>query len=136
MANLPLIVRRLSAPICGLALTWFVTRIPGEYAYASVWLMPTVAAFFAFATWFAFAYRGMDQWMASARKPLGSDQQRSEYPYMATICDFAGRVCIGVGVLSALIQKIYSPTHCSWELPLAVGLGISIGANALAKVKI
>ena len=55
---------------------------------------------------------------------------------MATVFDAVGRVCIGVGILSAFIQTIYNPTHCSWELPLAVGLGLLIGANAMAKLKI
>jgi hypothetical protein len=45
MVNMPSIVRLLSASLSGLALTWFVIHIPGEYAYASVWLMPTVAGY-------------------------------------------------------------------------------------------
>jgi hypothetical protein len=61
MVNMPSIVRRLSAPLSGLALTWVVIQISAEYAYASVWLMPTVAAFFAFATWFVSMYHDMAQ---------------------------------------------------------------------------
>ena len=64
MATMPSIVRRLSEIISGLAVTSLVIQIPGEYAYASVWLMPTVAAFFASATWFALAYRSMEPSLA------------------------------------------------------------------------
>ena len=133
---MPSVVRRLSAAISGLALTWFVIRIPGEYAYASAWLMPTVAAFSALATWFAFAYRGMDQGIASARKPPDADHQRFEHLSMADVFDSVGGICIGVGVLSVFIQANYSPNHCSWELPLAIGAGILIGAKALAKISV
>jgi hypothetical protein len=59
MATVPPIVRRLSAALSAAALTWLVIRIPGEYVYASVWLMPTVAAFFACATGFVMMCRGM-----------------------------------------------------------------------------
>jgi hypothetical protein len=131
MVNTLSIVRHFSASLSGLTLTWFVIHIPGEYSYASVWLMPTVAAFFAFAEWFVFMCRGMDQRMTSVRKPAGPHQQRSEYLSMASRFDSVGRVCIGAGVLSALIQAISSPTHCSWELPFAMGSGILIGVKVL-----
>lgn len=130
------IVRRLSAPISGLALTWFVVRMPGEYAYASVWLMPTLAAFFAFATWFAFAYRSMAPRMALAWKVHGPDQQRHATPGMADVFDSVAWVCMGVGILSALIQTVFSPTHCSWEMPFAVGVGIFVGVKALRKISV
>lgn len=136
MVNTASMVRRLSASVFGLALTWLVIRVPGEYAYASVWLMPTVAAFFAFATWFALAYRSMDPSMVLVGKPHGPDQQRSGRLCMATVFDSVGRACIGAGVLSAMIQVISNPTHCSWELPFAMGVGILIGAKGLGKVAV
>lgn len=136
MVNGPLIVRRLSASFSGLALTWVVIHIPGEYAYASVWLMPTIAAFFALATWFVFAYRGMDPWMTWAWKSPGTDRQRSEHSYMDGGFDSVGKVCIGVGILSALIQTMSSPTHCSWEFPLAMGIGILVGAKGFKKMAV
>src|ERR1700744_6627414 len=92
------IVRRLSAPISGLALTWFVVRMPGEYAYASVWLMPTLAAFFAFATLFAFAYPSMASRMALAWKVHCPDQQRHETPGMAHGVDAGVGRGMGVGI--------------------------------------
>lgn len=136
MVNTSSIIRRLSAPISGLALTWVVIRIPGEYAYASAWLMPTLAAFFAFATWFAFAYRSMDPWMALAWKSDGPDQQRYEPSGMAAVFDSVARVCLGAGILSALIQTVSSPTHCSWEIPFAMGVGILVGVKALRKISV
>ncbi len=132
MGNMPALVRRLPAPLSGLALTWLVIRIPGEYAYASAWLMPTVAAFFAFATEFVFMYRSM----ARARKPQSSDQRRPESQCMAGALDVVGHVCIGAGILSALIQVTSSPTHCSWELSLAMGIGISVGAKVWRKMPV
>jgi hypothetical protein len=134
MVSIPSIVRRLLASFSGIALTWFVVHIPGEYAYASVWLVPTVAAFFAFATWFALAYRGMHPSMALVGKSDDSDQQRSGHLCMAAVFDSLGRLCIGAGILSALIQTISNPTHCSWEFPFAMGVGILIGAKALGKI--
>lgn len=130
MGNMPAIVWRLPALLSGLALTWLVIRVPGEYAYASVWLIPTVAACFAFATWFVLMYRGM----AQDGKPHGSCQRRSKPLCMADALDAVGHVCIGVGILSALIQAASSPTHCSWELPLAIGVGISAGAKVWRKM--
>ena len=55
---------------------------------------------------------------------------------MATVFDSVGRACIGAGVLSAMIQVISNPTHCSWELPFAMGVGILIGAKGLGKVAV
>ena len=137
MANILSIARRrLSAAVCGLAVTSLVIHIPGEYAYASVWLMPTIAAFFASATWFALAYRNMGPSLAFVGKPSGPDQQRSDHLGMAAVFGSIGRVCIGAGALSALIQTLTSPTHCSWEFPVAMGAGILIGAKALAKVPV
>jgi hypothetical protein len=136
MVNIPSIVRHLFSSSSGLALTWLVVHIPGEYAYASVWLIPTVAAFFALATWFVLAYRDMDPSMALFGKPHGSDSQRSEHLGMASVFDSFGRVCIGAGVLSALIQTVFNPTHCSWEFPFALGIGILIGAKALGKIPV
>ncbi|HMH69189.1 MAG TPA: hypothetical protein VK519_14855 [Pinirhizobacter sp.] len=136
MVDVSSTVRRLSAPVSGLALTWFVIHIPGEYAYASVWLMPTVASFFAFAAWFALAYRGMDPSNALAGKPSGSDQRWPGHLGMATMFDSIGKACIGAGCLSALIQILTSPTHCSWEFPVAMGVGILIGAKVLAKIPV
>jgi hypothetical protein len=136
MTNMSLIVRCLFAALSGLALTWLVIRIPGEYAYASVWLMPTVAAFFACATGFVIMYRSMQPRMALAGKPFGSVQQTSDDLRMAGAFNSVGRVCIGTGVLSAVIQTIVSPTHCSWELPFAVGVGILAGVKALRKLSV
>jgi hypothetical protein len=133
MVNMPLIVRRLSASLLGLAMTWFVIHIPGEYAYASVWLMPSVAAFFAVATWFAFMYRGMAQGMASALNP-GDVKRRSYHLDMDQVFEFGGSVCIGAGVLSAMIQAASSPAHCSWELSFAMGIGILVGVKALRRM--
>lgn len=130
MGNMPAIVRRLPAPLSGLALTWLVIRIPGEYAHASVWLMPTVAACLVFATWFVLMYHGM----AQSGKPNDSGQRRSKPLCMADALDAVGHVCIGAGILSALIQAISSPTHCSWELSLAMGVGISAGAKVWRKM--
>ncbi|MFK2932398.1 hypothetical protein ISP14_16565 [Dyella agri] len=130
MGNMPVIVKRLPALLSGLALTWLVIRIPGEYAHASVWLMPTVAACFAFATWFVLMYRDM----AQALKPNGSGQRQSRPLCMADALDAVGHVCIGAGILSALIQAISSPAHCSWQLPLAMGVGISAGAKVWQKM--
>jgi len=136
VASIRSIVRRLPATVSGLAVTSLVIEIPGEYTYASVWLMPTVAAFFASATWFALAYRSMEPSLAFVGKPSGADQPRSGHPGMAAAFDSIGRVCIGAGALSALIQILATPTHCSWEFPVAMGAGILIGAKALAKVHI
>jgi hypothetical protein len=136
MTNMSLIVRSLFAAVSGLALTWLVIRIPGEYAYASVWLMPTVAAFFACATGFVIMYRSMQPRMALAGKPSGSVQQISDHLCMRDVFNSIGRVCIGTGVLSAVIQTIVSPTHCSWELPFAVGVGILAGVKALRKLSV
>jgi len=136
MATMPSIVRRLSEIFSGLALAWVFIHIPGEYVYASLWLMPTVAAFFAFATWFALAYRSMGPSLALVGKPSGSDQQRTDHLGMAAAFDSIGRVCIGAGALSALIQTLTSPTHCSWEFLVAMGVGILVGAKALAKMPI
>jgi hypothetical protein len=134
MVNMPSIIRCLSVPLSGLALTWIVIQIPGDYAYASVWLMPTLAAFFAFVTWFLFMYHDMAQRMSLVRKPSGSHQQRSGFSCMAGGFGYVGWICVGVGVLSAFIQAISSPTHCSWEFPFAMGIGILIGAKALEKM--
>ena len=134
MTKMSLTVRCLFAALSGPVLTWLVIRIPGEYAYASVWLMPTVAAFFACVTWFVILYRSMAHRKALAGKPSGSVQQPSDHLCMAGVFDSVGRVCIGVGVLSVLIQTISSPTHCSWELPFAMGVGILIGVKALRKI--
>jgi hypothetical protein len=134
MVNMPSIVRLLSASLSGLALTWFVIHIPGEYAYASVWLMPTVAAFFASATWFCFMYRGMDQGITLLQTSPGLNQERSEYLSMAGGFDSVGRVCIGSGILSALIQTLSSSTHCSWEFPFAMGVGIVLGVKVLRRM--
>jgi len=131
--NMPLIVRRLFASLSGLMLTWLVIHIPGDYAYASVWLMPSVAAFFACATGFAIMCRGMDRRTTSVGKPSGAGQQRSEYRCMARGLGSFGWVCVGVGILSALIQAISSPSHCSWELPFAMGVGILVGVKAFGK---
>ncbi|WP_250622890.1 hypothetical protein [Pinirhizobacter soli] len=117
-------------------MTSLVIEIPGEYAYASVWLMPAVAAFFASATWFALAYRSMDPSLAFVGKPSGPDQQGIGDLGMAAAFDWIGRVCIGAGVFSALIQTLASPTHCSWEFPVAIGAGILIGAKALARMPV
>ena len=136
MTNMSLIVRSLFAAVSGLALTWLVIRIPGEYAYASVWLMPTVAAFFACATGFVIMYRSMQSRMALAGKPSVSVQQTSDHLCMGDVFNSIGRVCIGTGVLSAVIQTIVSPTHCSWELPFAVGVGILAGVKALRKLSV
>jgi hypothetical protein len=136
MINLSLIVRCLFATLSGLALTWLVIHIPGEYAYASVWLMPTVAAFFVCATWFVILYRSMEHGMVLVGKPSGSVQQPSNHLCMAGVFDSVGRVCIVTGLLSALIQTISSPTHCSWELPFAMGVGILIGVKALRKMSV
>jgi hypothetical protein len=136
MINMSLIVRCLFAALSGLALTWLVIRIPGEYTYASVWLMPTVAAFFACATGFVIMYRSMEHRMALAGKPSRAVQQTSDHPCMAGVFNSVGRVCIGTGVLSALIQTISIPTHCSWELPFAVGVGILVGVKALGKLSV
>jgi hypothetical protein len=136
MVNVPPIVRYLSASLCGLVLTWFVIHIPGEYAYASAWLVPTLAAFFALATWFALACLGMDPSMVLVGKSHDSDQRRYGHLCMTTVFDSIGKVCIGVGVLSALIQTMSSPTHCSWEFPFAMGVGILIGAKALGKIAV
>ena len=136
MATMPSIVRRLSEIIFGLAVTWLVIQVPGEYAYASVWLMPTVAGFFASATWFVLAYRSMDPSLAFVGKAPCSDQQRSDRLGMAAVFDSIGRVCIGAGILSALIQTLDSPTRCSWEFPVAMGAGILIGARVLAKMPV
>lgn len=135
MKNMPLTARYLFAVISGLVLTWLVIHIPGEYAYASVWLMPTIAGFFACATGFAVMYRGMDQQVASVRKQPGSGQQPSDHLCMIVgVFDSVGRVCIGTGFFSALIQTISSPTHCSWELPFAMGVGILVGVKAFGKM--
>jgi hypothetical protein len=136
MTIMSLIVRCLFAAISWLALSWLVTRIPGEYAYASVWLMPTVAAFFACATWFVIMCRGMKHRMAPAGKPFGSVQQTSHHLCMGGAFNSIGRVCIGTGVLSAVIQAISSPTHCSWELPFAMGVGILVGVKVLGKLSV
>ena len=136
MTNMSLIVRCLFAALSGVALTWFVIRIPGEYAYASVWLMPTVAAFSACATGFVIMYRSMEHKMALGGKRSGSVQLLSDHLCMAGVFDFVGRVCIGTGVLSALIQTISSPAHCSWELPFAMGVGILVGVKALRKISV
>jgi hypothetical protein len=136
MTNMSLIVRCLFAAISGLALTWLVIRIPGEYAYASVWLMPAVAAFFACATAFVIMYRSMEHRMALAGKPSGSVQQASDHLRMAGVFNSVGRVCLGTGVLSAFIQTISSPTHCSWELPFAMGVGVLVGVEALRKMSV
>jgi hypothetical protein len=136
MTNMSSIVRYLFAVLSGSALTWLVIRIPGEYAYARVWLMPTVAAFFACSTGFVVTYRSMAQEMALAGKPSGSVQQPSDHLCMAGMFDFVGRVCIGAGVLSALIQTISNPTHCSWELPFAMGVGTLVGVKALRKMSV
>jgi hypothetical protein len=119
-----------------LAVTSLVIEIPGEYAYASVWLMPAVAAFFASATWFALAYRSMEPSLAFAGKPSSPDERRSVHLGMVAKLDSIGRVCIGAGVLSALIQTLVSPTHCSWEFPVAMGAGILIGAKALSRMPV
>lgn len=129
-------IRHLSSLLAGLALTWFVIHIPGEYAFASLWLMPTVAAFFAFSAWFAFAYRDMDQWVVLSRKQTGYWRQPIEHSCMDAVFDSIGRICIGTGILSALIQILSSPTHCSWELPFAMGIGVLIGAKALGKIPV
>jgi hypothetical protein len=136
MTNMSLIVRCLFAVISGSALTWLVIRIPGEYAYASVWLMPTVAAFFACATGFVILYRSMEHGMVLAGKPPGSVRQTSDHLCMAGVFNSVGRVCVGTGVLSAFIQTISSPTHCSWELPFAMGVGILVGVEALKKISV
>jgi hypothetical protein len=98
--------------------------------------MPTVAAFFACATGFVMMCRGMEHRMALEGKASGSVQQRSDHVYTASVFDFVGRVCIGAGVLSALIQTIASPTHCSWELPLAMGVGVLVGLKVLRKMPV
>jgi hypothetical protein len=69
-----------------------------------------------------------------ARRSSGSDQQRSEFLRTSGEFDSLGWVCIGV--LSALIQAISSPTHCSWELPFAMGAGISVSVKALRKMSV
>ena len=129
MVNTRLIIRHLAAPLSGLALTWCVIQIPGEYVYASVWLMPTLAAFFACAISFFFMYRGMGQGMTLVRQSSGSGQPGFGYLSMAGGFDAVGKVCIGSGILSALIQTLASPTHCSWEFPLAMGFGILLGVK-------
>jgi hypothetical protein len=136
MTNMSSIVRCHFAALSGAALTWLVIRIPGEYAYASVWLMPTVAAFSACATGFVIMYRSMEHGMVLAGKPSGSVQLPSDRLSMASVFDSVGRVCIGTGVLSALIQTISSPAHCSWELPFAMGVGIWVGVKALIKMSV
>ena len=136
MATMSSIIRRLSEIVSGLTVTWLAIQVPGEYAHASAWLMPTVAAFFAFAVWFALAFRGMAPSIALVGKPSGADQQRSDHLGMAAVFDSVGRVCVGAGVLSAVIQTLASPTHCSWEFPVAMGAGIWIGIKAQAKVPV
>src|ERR1700735_1717631 len=136
MTNMSLIVRCIFAAISGSVLTWLVIRIPGEYADASVWLMPTVAAFFACATGFVMMYRSMERRMALPGKLAVSVQQTSDHLRTAAVFNSIGRVCIGTGVLSAFIQIIFSPTHCSWELPFAMGVGILVGAGALRKMSV
>lgn len=136
MINVSLIVRCLFAVLFGLALTWLVIHIPGEYAYASAWLMPTVASFFACATWFAIMYRSMEHGMVSAGKPYSSVQQPSDHLCMIGVFDSVGWACVGAGVSSALIQTMSNPTHCSWELPFAMGVGILVGVKALRKVSV
>jgi hypothetical protein len=129
MVNTRLIVRHLAAPLSALALTWCVIQIPGEYIYASVWLMPTLAAFFACATSFFFMYRGMGQGITLVRQSSGSHPPGFGHLSMAGGFDAVGKVCIGSGVLSALIQTLSSPTHCSWEFPFAMGIGIVLGVK-------
>jgi hypothetical protein len=136
MTTMPSIVRRLFAALSVAALTWLVIRIPGEYAYASVWLMPTVAAFFACATGFVMMCRGMGHRMALAGNTSGPDQRPSDHLRVAGVFDFVGAVCVGAGVLSALIQTMSSPTHCSWELAFAMGVGILVGVKALGKMPV
>ena len=134
MATVPPIVRRLSAALSAAALTWLVIRIPGEYVYASVWLMPTVAAFFACATGFVMMCCGMGHRMALAGKTSGPAQRPSDDLRVAGVFYFVGKVCIGTGVLSALIQIFSRPTHCSWELPFAMGVGVLVGVKVLGKM--
>ncbi|WP_140804573.1 hypothetical protein [Rhodanobacter glycinis] len=136
MTNISSIISCLFAALSGAALTWLVIRIPGEYAYASVWLMPTVAAFSACATGFVVMYRSMEHKVALAGKPSSSPQLLSGHLRMAGVFDSVGRVCIGTGVLSALIQTISSPAHCSWELPFAMGVGILVGVKVLRKISV
>lgn len=134
MVSMPSIVRHLSEALSGLALTWLVVHIPGEYAYASVWLMPTLAACFAFATWFAFMYRRMDQELPWVWNQPVDDQKRSDHLGMDDVFEAWGKVCVGAGVLSMLIQAISSPTHCSWEFPFAMGVGFLVGVKVLRKI--
>ena len=135
MATVPPIVRRLSAALSAAALTWLVIRIPGEYVYASVWLMPTVAAFFACATGFVMMCRGMGHRMALAGKTSGPAQRPSDDLRVAGVFYFVGKVCIeGTGTSSSALIQIFSrPTHCSWELPFAMGVGVLVGVKVLGK---
>ena len=136
MTNMSLIARYFFAAISGSALTWLVIHIPGEYAYASLWLMPALAAFFACATGFVMMYHSMEDGIAFTGKLAVSVPQTPDHLRTADVFNSIGRVCIGTGVLSGFLQIISSPTHCSWELPFSMGVGILVGVKALRKMSV
>lgn len=111
-----------------------VVNVRGDYSIASVWLIPSVTGSAMALTCFLLQYQRMipglaQHWRSPSwfENPLARHQPLQWSLFISEMLMLSGLGCASVDMLSV-------PHHCSWELLVAVGMGVWFGTCLFVKL--
>jgi len=110
-----------------LPLFLIAVRTRAAYALASLWLMPSTAALAMAVTCFVLQYQRMIPGLAAHwRQPSWFENPLAVHqPLQWSL--LAGEALMLSGIGCAIVDTLAVPHHCSWELPIAAGVGVWLG---------
>jgi len=119
----------MALPICH-----GVMHVHGDYLFASVWLVPSVVASAMAATCFVLQYQRMIPGLSArwrrpswVENPLAPHQPLQWGLLIGESLMLSGLGCAFVDVLAATHQ-------CSWEMPMAAGVGVWLGTYVFGEL--
>ncbi|GLQ45912.1 hypothetical protein GCM10007862_09630 [Dyella lipolytica] len=110
-----------------LSLARIVVSIHGDYALASAWLMPSIAGSAMAVTCFALQYQRMIPGPVARWRPPSWFENPLAPQQPLQWCLLIGEALMLSGLGCASVDMLSIPRHCSWEIPVAAGMGVWLG---------